>query len=75
MTTDEAIELATEDQAATRERLRFAIEDHQEPGEPFTQAAKRYALDVLYRDERTVRRWLAGESPIPKAVARVLLDD
>lgn len=28
----------------------------------------RYASDVLTRDPRTVRRWLAGASPIPQAV-------
>jgi ABC-type phosphate transport system auxiliary subunit len=31
-------------------------------------SARRFAVEVLKRDERTVRRWLAGDSPIPKAV-------
>ena len=31
-------------------------------------SARRYAAQVLLRDERTLRRWLAGKSPIPQAV-------
>lgn len=31
-------------------------------------SASRYAREVLIRDERTIRRWLTGESPIPQAV-------
>lgn len=31
-------------------------------------SARQYAVQVLLRDERTVRRWLAGDSPIPKVV-------
>jgi hypothetical protein len=31
-------------------------------------SARRFAVDVLLRDERTVRRWLAGDSPIPEVV-------
>jgi hypothetical protein len=31
-------------------------------------SARRFATDVLLRDERTVRRWLAGDSPIPEVV-------
>jgi hypothetical protein len=31
-------------------------------------SASAYARDVLTRDPRTVRRWLAGDSPIPRAV-------
>ncbi len=31
-------------------------------------SARQYALTVLLRDERTVRRWLSGDSPIPKPV-------
>jgi len=30
--------------------------------------ANAYAREVLVRDERTVRAWLAGEKPIPAAV-------
>lgn len=32
----------------------------------------RYARTVLIRQPRTVRRWLSGESPIPKAVIAFL---
>ena len=35
-------------------------------------SARRFAMDVLSRDERTVRRWLAGE-PIPAAAEAWLL--
>lgn len=35
-------------------------------------SARQYAADVLLRDERTVRRWLAGDSPIPDPVIRFL---
>lgn len=31
-------------------------------------SARRFARTVLLRDERTIRRWLAGDSPIPAAV-------
>lgn len=31
-------------------------------------SARQYATTVLLRDERTVRRWLAGDSPIPEPV-------
>lgn len=31
-------------------------------------SARQYAKTVLLREERTCRRWLSGESPIPKAV-------
>lgn len=29
---------------------------------------RRFAEDVMVRDERTIRRWLNGQSPIPQAV-------
>lgn len=35
-------------------------------------SARQYAVTVLLRDERTVRRWLAGDSPIPEAVVAFL---
>jgi len=35
-------------------------------------SARRFARDVLIRDERTIRRWLAGDSPMPAAVIRFL---
>jgi hypothetical protein len=35
-------------------------------------SARVYARDVLLRDERTVRRWLAGDSPIPEPVVAFL---
>lgn len=34
--------------------------------------ARQFAERVLLRDERTVRRWLAGTSPIPSVVIRNL---
>ena len=34
--------------------------------------ARVYAVKVLMRNERTVRRWLAGDSTIPMAVVRKL---
>lgn len=33
---------------------------------------RRFATEVLARDERTIRRWLAGDRPIPDAVIRFL---
>jgi hypothetical protein len=35
-------------------------------------SARQYAVTVLLRDERTVRRWLAGDSPIPAPVRQFL---
>lgn len=35
-------------------------------------SARAYATEVLLRDERTVRRWLAGDSPIPEPVVSFL---
>jgi hypothetical protein len=35
-------------------------------------SARQYAVSVLLRDERTVRRWLAGDSPIPDVVVAFL---
>lgn len=35
-------------------------------------SARRYATEVLLRDERTVRRWLDGSSPIPDPVMQFL---
>jgi hypothetical protein len=31
-----------------------------------------FAYEALARDERTIRRWLSGESPIPDVVVRWL---
>ena len=31
-------------------------------------SARKFATEVLRRDERTIRRWLAGDSPMPKIV-------
>ena len=36
-------------------------------------SAVRYATDVLLRDARTIRRWLADDSPMPKPVRSFLL--
>jgi hypothetical protein len=35
-------------------------------------SARAFAEKMLLRDERTVRRWLAGDSPIPAPVVRWL---
>lgn len=35
-------------------------------------SARRWAEEVAWRDERTVRRWLSGDSPIPELVVRRL---
>lgn len=35
-------------------------------------SARRLAREVLLRDERTVRRWVSGDSPIPQAVVKWL---
>ena len=35
-------------------------------------SASAYARTVLIRDPRTVRRWMAGDSPIPDAVREYL---
>lgn len=35
-------------------------------------SARKYAELVLVRDERTIRRWLKGDSPIPKVVREML---
>lgn len=38
-------------------------------------SARAFARDVLWRDERTVRRWLSGESPIPAIVSDRLREE
>jgi hypothetical protein len=35
-------------------------------------SARRFALEVLLREDRTIRRWLKGDAPIPKVVQRWL---
>lgn len=35
-------------------------------------SARQFAKQVLLRDERTVRRWIAGDSPIPTVVVEFL---
>lgn len=35
-------------------------------------SARKWAEDVAWRDERTIRRWLAGDSPIPEIVVEKL---
>lgn len=37
-------------------------------------STEQYAERILLREGRTVRRWLADESPIPRVVCRWLLD-
>ena len=38
-------------------------------------SARAFAKDILWRDERTVRRWLSGESPIPRVVTDRLREE
>jgi len=38
-------------------------------------SARAFARDVLWRDERTVRRWISGESPVPAVVADRLREE
>ena len=33
---------------------------------------RQFAMKDLYRNERTIRRWISGESPVPEAVVCVL---
>ena len=35
-------------------------------------SSRRYAVDVLLRDERTIRRWLNGHTSIPPIVVDFL---
>jgi hypothetical protein len=56
----------TLDQATALRLLREAIRQS-------GMSASRYARRVLIRNDRTVRRWLAGESPIPDAVRAFLV--
>ena len=37
-------------------------------------SARRFAVEVLTRDERTIRRWLDGDRPVPRVVRRKLLE-
>ena len=37
-------------------------------------SSHRFARDVLRRDDRTIRGWLSGESPIPHEVQLFLVD-
>jgi hypothetical protein len=49
--------------------LASRIYAYKEKSEAWTTAVDRYAREVLMRHPRTVHRWLAGESPVPKVVA------
>lgn len=37
-------------------------------------SARQFAMTVLIREERTLRRWIAGESPIPAKVLEFLTE-
>jgi hypothetical protein len=37
-------------------------------------SVRQFAIMVMIRDDRTVRRWLAGDSPIPNLVMDFLTD-
>ena len=52
-------------QERARENLRLAIIAS-------GLSARRFAVEVLFRNERTIRRWLAGDTPIPAAVRKKL---
>ena len=53
------------DQTEARDTLRELRSAHAEGLRAFDQ-------NVLRRDSRTVRRWVQGQSPIPKAVLEYL---
>lgn len=55
----------TDPQVLGLQRLRKAI---QRTG----LSNRQYAEAILTRDERTLRRWLAGQTPIPKQVLKFL---
>jgi uncharacterized protein YyaL (SSP411 family) len=38
-------------------------------------SARQFARETLWREERTVRRWLSGESPVPAVVADRLREE
>ena len=56
---------STPRQVAARATLRAAIRSSGMP-------AEQYARRILIRDDRLVRRWLAGETAIPEAVITFL---
>jgi plasmid maintenance system antidote protein VapI len=37
-------------------------------------SATRFAREVMWRNERTIRRWLNGDSPIPEVVMARLVN-
>jgi len=37
-------------------------------------SARRFAVEVLHRDERTVRRWISGDVDIPNCVLDWLIE-
>jgi len=37
-------------------------------------SARQFAIRVMIREPRTIQRWLAGDSPIPRQVIRWLAD-
>lgn len=49
------------------EKLRLVIERS-------GMSARAFATDILMRDERTIRRWLAGDRKVPAIVVRFLDD-
>lgn len=38
-------------------------------------SARQYAMQRLTRNERTIRRWLTGQTPIPKVVIPFLKEE
>jgi len=37
-------------------------------------SVRQFAIQVLVREDRTVRRWLAGDSPVPNMVVSWLME-
>ena len=54
--------------------LASRIYAYREDGETWSEAVDAFARTVMMRHPRTIHRWLAGESPIPKAVAAWIID-
>lgn len=62
------------DWATQREKFveRLKVELLQDSIKHSGLSARAFAREILIRDERTIRRWLAGDSPIPEPVVHFL---
>lgn len=65
------MDTAGEEQVRQREEVALLEECIKKSG----LSARQFAIQILIRDERTIRRWLAGDSPIPEAVVSFLKGD